>query len=56
MEEGGNLIFDVELFDLLLFWRIAWTVILNYLDFGMPFVLFIFSNANIGKNPFLVSL
>ena len=34
-------IFVAELFDLLLFWRIVWTVIVNYLDLGMPFVLFI---------------
>jgi len=33
-----------------------WTVIVNYLDFGMPFVLFILSDVNIGKNPSLVSL
>ena len=33
-----------------------WTVIVNYLDFGMPFVLFILSDVNIDKNPFLVSL
>ena len=49
-------IFATELFDLLLFWRIAWTVILNYLDLGMPFVLFILSDVNIGKKSFLVSL
>jgi len=33
-----------------------WTVIINYIDFGMPFVLFIFSYVNIDKNSFLVSL
>lgn len=33
-----------------------WTVIVNYLDFGMPFVLFILSDVNNDKNPFLVSL
>ena len=33
-----------------------WTVIVNYLDFGMPFVLFILSDVNIDKNPFLVGL
>ncbi|RHN73497.1 hypothetical protein MtrunA17_Chr2g0299111 [Medicago truncatula] len=33
-----------------------WTVIVNYLVFGMPFVLFILSDVNIGKNPFFVSL
>ena len=33
-----------------------WTVIVNYLDFEMSFVLFILSDVNIGKNPFLVSL
>ena len=33
-----------------------WTVIVNYLDFGIPFVLFILSDVNIGKYPFLVSL
>jgi len=33
-----------------------WTVIVNYLDFGMSFALFILFDINIGKNPFLVSL